>query len=509
MLQTLQIKKFFPSVFYIVLLLNITLNQNAFSATWKNISKNESGEYSFDQESILGSTNNKEISIKVNILKDPKEGDKSRLLRYLINCSTSTLLLNEVKRYSESELKGVETVFKVNATETIPKPNTLGQRYIDIACGTSSNNSSNASTPTTPSIQNNNTNTSTASPPPSQLKFTHVNKFNANEIRSRLLQTTWNTEAYEIFQFNYSFLYSIYRNMRTQGGAYDYLQVPHRNAFMPHFNAIEKNMRDMDKFIENIALSINVQPKLVYQAFGIEAEDDGSLKENIQKITNGRLTSDKYWRRFPIGPNSGGSVNEWYDARDPQILFGKYYPQLISEFNSEIPKLMATAKVYEEAQIKVAQQRDDRQKWLQTAEGKKYLVDEEVKRKKDEDDRLKAKALEESRIAKEFPYVARFTCTTNGFPVNFISCLYGSNGVNTEIEIKNGQEYKLYQGAEFSNIFPDDNGAKVVNLRSNYSIVAQNASSNLILGVKIVDRKTGATVLEKQVSKFGAIKFRN
>ena len=41
MLPTMQIKKLFPSIFYIVLLLNLTLNQNAFSATWKIISKNE------------------------------------------------------------------------------------------------------------------------------------------------------------------------------------------------------------------------------------------------------------------------------------------------------------------------------------------------------------------------------------------------------------------------------------------------------------------------------------
>lgn len=166
MFSTLHLKKLFPSAFYFVLLLNLILNQNAFSATWENISKNENVEYSFDKESIIGSAKNKEISIKVNILKDPKEGDKSRLLRFLINCSTSTLLLDEIKRYSEFELKGVETVFKGNATETTPKPNTVGQRYIDIACGASLNNSSNASTTTTPSIQNNNSNASIARPPP-------------------------------------------------------------------------------------------------------------------------------------------------------------------------------------------------------------------------------------------------------------------------------------------------------------------------------------------------------
>jgi hypothetical protein len=162
MLSALHIKKLFPSIFYIFLLLNLnlTLSLNAFSATWENISKNENVEYSYDKDSIIGSAKNKEIYIKVNILKDPKEGDKSRLLRFLINCSTSTLLLDEIKRYSEFELKGVETVFKGNTTETTPKPNTVGQRYIDVACGASINNNSYASTTTTPPIQNNTPNAS-------------------------------------------------------------------------------------------------------------------------------------------------------------------------------------------------------------------------------------------------------------------------------------------------------------------------------------------------------------
>ena len=492
MLPTMQIKKLLPSTFYIFLLLNLTLNQNAFSATWKIIFKNEIAEYSFDQESISGSTKNKEISIKVNILKDPKEGDKSRLLRFLISCSNSTLLLDEIKRYSEYELKGVETVFKGNTTETIPKPNTVGQRYIDIACGENSNTISRNSAVMSGS---------------NQITFNYVSKFDSNDIKYKLLQKTFDNELYEGFQFNYSFIHNIFiilSNSTNSNSPYD---IAARNAFMPHFNTIEKNIRGMNNFIENIARGINVQPKLVYEAFGIEFQNNGRLNENkIQKITNGRLRSDDYWYRYG---GTGRSVNEFYDSKDPKSLFDSYYPKYISEYNADIPKLLSIANDYEEALTKQAKAVEDRQKWLQTAEGKKYLADEEAKRKKDESDRLKAETLEAARIAKEFPYVARFTCTTNGIPVNFISCFYGDNSVNTEIEIKNGQEYKLYQGFEFSNKFPNDKGAKVVNLRSNYSIVAQNAASNLILGLKILDRKTGVIVFEKQVSQFGAIKVRN
>ncbi len=139
MLTIIDMKKLLLSAFYITLLLIPMLNQQALSATWRNIDKNENFEYAFDQDSIISSEKNKQISIKVNVLKDPKEGDKSRLLRFSINCINSTLLLEEIKRYSELELKGVETVFKGNNKETTPPPNTVGKRYIDIACSNSTN----------------------------------------------------------------------------------------------------------------------------------------------------------------------------------------------------------------------------------------------------------------------------------------------------------------------------------------------------------------------------------
>jgi hypothetical protein len=320
-----------------------------------------------------------------------------------------------------------------------------------------------------------------------------------------LLQPVWNKDVYEGFLFNYSFIHRIYYKLRTNGGAYEYLEAPHRQAFMPLMSVIEKNMRGMDLIVTNIAKELNTQPQSVYLAFGLELDANGILNENkIQKIANGRLRADDYWMRHP---GNTRSVNEWYNARDPQFLFEKFYPQYISEFISDIPKIIALAKNFEDQQIQAAQKREERQRWLQTAEGKKFLADEEAKRKKEESDRVKAEAVENARIAKEFPYVARFTCTTNGYPVNFISCLYGR--VNTEIEIQNGREYKLYQGAEFSNKFPDDKGAKVVNLRSKFSITAQNAAENLILGVKILDRKTGATVFEKQASQLRAINVSN
>jgi len=115
-------------------------------------------------------------------------------------------------------------------------------------------------------------------------------------------------------------------------------------------------------------------------------------------------------------------------------------------------------------------------------------------------------AAEAARLAKEYPYFAVLTCTTNGMAVNFISCLYGDH-VGTEVELRNGDDYKLWQGAEFSNAHEDFKGGKLVNLRQHFQISAQNAGKDLILGMKVIERASGRVIYEKQVSRFGAMAF--
>ena len=48
-----------------------------------------------------------------------------------------------------------------------------------------------------------------------------------------------------------------------------------------------------------------------------------------------------------------------------------------------------------------------------------------------------------------------------------------------------------------------------INLRSNFSLVAQNASDILILSVKVTDRRSGKVVFQDQAARFGVISVRN
>jgi hypothetical protein len=149
-------------------------------------------------------------------------------------------------------------------------------------------------------------------------------------------------------------------------------------------------------------------------------------------------------------------------------------------------------------------------KWETNGESKKALDKYSANEKKEKDNQAKADAEAEAKLIKEFPYIAKFTCTVRGAEVNFLSCLYGRGSLKSEIEITNGNEYKKYDGAEFSWIAKDgDDGSKILNLKSKFSITAQNAASDLILSLKIINRKNGKVIYEKNVSQYGVIKIKN
>jgi hypothetical protein len=161
----------------------------------------------------------------------------------------------------------------------------------------------------------------------------------------------------------------------------------------------------------------------------------------------------------------------------------------------------------QEERDKLAKQREERERWLQTAEGKKYLAEEEAKRRKSEEERRRAEVAENARMAAEFPYVAKLTCTIYGNNTALAVCFGGR--VDTEIELKNGTQYGLYKFYQFNEIGNETNEGMTINLRKNFSIKAQNSHDKFILGIKIYDRKTNNIIYEKQVSQFGVISVGN
>jgi hypothetical protein len=99
------------------------------------------------------------------------------------------------------------------------------------------------------------------------------------------------------------------------------------------------------------------------------------------------------------------------------------------------------------------------------------------------------------------------SCTVNGMHTNVLACFGGSPG--TELELTNGQEYGLYKVYQLLSLGTETQQGFRINLRRNFKIVAQNSSSSLILGIKIMDTISDQIVWQKQVSRFGVVNVSN
>lgn len=101
-----------------------------------------------------------------------------------------------------------------------------------------------------------------------------------------------------------------------------------------------------------------------------------------------------------------------------------------------------------------------------------------------------------------FPFFAIITCG-NSFPV--FACFN-----DTELEIRNGSEYKMYKVAEIMSIPQGHSERRLTfELRKNFEIVMQNSDDSLILNLKIYNSITDELVFEKSASKYRVIKVSN
>jgi hypothetical protein len=470
---------------------------------WKVYANTTIGQYFYDPASIKGDLNDLKMQVKVNLTGEIKDGIKSRMIDYSLNCREKTVLVETLRIYTEPDLAGIELVRSnpYGTEKRVAQANSQANATLDAACNAKS--AALAQAPTTQAPQ------ATQAPQvPRAAAFKYVNKMSPDEINALLLLKTWDKELLDNFLLNYSFIYYIHKRMFAIGGPYDYLNIPHREAMRPFQANINKSLQDMDSVIANIAKAVQVQPSVIYKAFGIELEKEGILKEtDIKSISTGRLLSDDYWMRFP---DKQRSVNDWYDARDPAFLFGEFYPGYAASRNRDVAKLSKHAALYENKQLDEAKKREEREQWLQTAEGKKHLADEEAKRKREEQDRQRAEAAEAARIAKEFPFFAEVTCNNGGYG-NFQihACFTGSKDV--QFEVHNGSDYHFYALPDIFNLSARSGRSSeaIINLRNKFQIKMQNAGGDWILGLRVIKRQTGEVVFQKKVSGFGVISVKN
>jgi hypothetical protein len=154
---------------------------------------------------------------------------------------------------------------------------------------------------------------------------------------------------------------------------------------------------------------------------------------------------------------------------------------------------------------------------LSNAQQKNMDVNEYRDARLKEEQRLAQIAREEeaerqAAFAREYPYTATFTCGMGGGDhINIVACFVGSGsyGVDTELEITNGQNYQMYKPYNLTQAGSEYYSGFEIDLRDSFTIKAQNSSENLVLSLKIVDNATGTTLYQDSAAEYGVIYVSN
>ena len=96
------------------------------------------------------------------------------------------------------------------------------------------------------------------------------------------------------------------------------------------------------------------------------------------------------------------------------------------------------------------------------------------------------------RYAKEFPYKLVVTCEIQGQNIGIEPCFIGSrHGIHTQLEIRNGNEYGMYQPWDLQRLGDSRGEGLVIPLREKFMVKGQNSSNTLLLTFKVFDTATG------------------
>lgn len=133
-----------------------------------------------------------------------------------------------------------------------------------------------------------------------------------------------------------------------------------------------------------------------------------------------------------------------------------------------------------------------------------------TEREKRERAELERRTAEQKKIQKEYaskyPYTAVISCSIGeSAPVTLNAC-FVSKYTQTELEIKNGTEYRMFTPHDLFDAGQITEQGLEVPLRSSFSIAAQNAGEGLLLTLRIVNNSSGKTEYKKSAAQFGLVK---
>ena len=140
----------------------------------------------------------------------------------------------------------------------------------------------------------------------------------------------------------------------------------------------------------------------------------------------------------------------------------------------------------------------------------------DYKKARIEEEKRVAKVLQEQaqkaqqEFAKEYPYTAILSCGMGDSHINIAACFVEEKySVPTELKINNGGNNRLYKPWNLREAGRETNRGLEIDLKRSFSINAQNSSSNLTLGITIIENSSGEVTYSDSVGKFGVINVGN
>ena len=371
-----------------------------------------------------------------------------------------------------------------------------------------------------------------------QKSFKMVSKLRPEEINLSIIKDGMTETDLDVFLTMYSFIWIMNNYLSytpdelAEWYHYDSVQrqkaIQEQQRLVPYKNSVQNTLNRFEETISSLAANVGLTNAQFKEAVGIIevfvppdcdrcAPGYRALKTKtgtgkIEDLTRRDITSKgintgagAVWK-YISAPGLASIKN---DKGHPGVeltppAFFDFYSKWISDYflaSARLGRLRAAAvsvearleKEYldaEQAKAKRQEEERARQEFLKSPEGQRQIAKEQ------EEARQRQK-----QFADQYPFYAVITCGEY-FPVH--ACFSGR--IKTELELTNGNDYRMYQLIDIMQI-PQDQAGISFNLRDKFKLQMQNSSGDLLLNLKIYDRVTNQIVFQKSASQFGLISF--
>ena len=233
-------------------------------------------------------------------------------------------------------------------------------------------------------------------------------------------------------------------------------------------------------------------------------------RDNIYNKVGNRLESEKGKRTYVIR-NGYKSIEEydlvWALNIKKELIrdLAKFKIDSVDKYN-EIQQKMSKSGYSESESVRdvllyLADLKEARAKGIDILKQKDFRLEA---LKKEREARAEKREKQKIAYAKKYPYFAVLSCEANGSHANIVACFSGGQyGADTDLNL-NGKIFKPYN---INQAGDENSNGLAFDLKSDFSIVAQNTSDFLVLKLVITNRLTNKIVYQKEVGQYGVIRI--